>query len=50
MNPVLLLQEAADAARAAGATRVDAFQRSSRTHLLVLEGGRKEYGVEQRGA
>ena len=43
MNPVLVLQEAVDAARAAGATRVDAFHRSSRTHLLVLEAGRQEW-------
>ncbi len=43
MNPVLLLEEAASAARAAGASRVDVFHRSSRTHLLVLEGGRQEW-------
>lgn len=43
MNPVLLLQEAAAAARAAGAARVDVFHRSSRTRLLVLEAGRQEW-------
>lgn len=43
MNPALLLQEAAAAARAAGATRGDVFHRSSRTHLLVLEAGRQEW-------